>query len=80
MLVGAAADFGIGALDADLPMTNPTLCTLLTPESVADARRLIVLLGRRYVQYANKTHRRTGTGTAWDSHYKSALITPYAPA
>ena len=63
MLVGAAADFGIGALDADLPMTNPTLRTLFTPESMADARRLIVSLGRRHVQYVNNTHRRTGNGT-----------------
>ena len=29
-------------------------------------------LGRRYVQYINKTYRRTGT--LWDSRYKSSLI------
>ena len=34
--------------------------------------RLIIALGRRYVQYINVTYRRTGT--LWDSRYKSALI------
>lgn len=29
-------------------------------------------LGRRYVQYVNKTYRRTGT--LWDSRYKSSLV------
>ena len=32
----------------------------------------IMALGRRYVQYVNKTYRRTGT--LWDSRYKSSLI------
>ena len=40
----------------------------------------MISLGRRYVQYINKTHRRTGT--LWDSCYKSSLIQSdlYLPA
>jgi putative transposase len=34
--------------------------------------QLVISLGRRYVQYINKTYRRTGT--LWDSRYKSSLI------
>ena len=33
---------------------------------------MMILLGRRYVQYINKTHGRTGT--LWDSRYRSSLI------
>ena len=36
------------------------------------APRVIIALGRRYVQYINTTYRRTGT--LWDSRYKSSLI------
>ena len=32
----------------------------------------MISLGRRYVQYINKTYRRTGT--LWDSRYKSSLV------
>ncbi len=35
-------------------------------------RKLMMSLGRRYVQYINRTHARTGT--LWDSRYKSSLI------
>jgi len=45
---------------------------LLTPPRPEDVPRLIISLGRRYVQYINKTYRRTGT--LWDSRYKSSLI------
>lgn len=34
--------------------------------------KLIIALGRRYVQYINRSYRRTGT--LWDSRYKSSLI------
>lgn len=34
--------------------------------------KLIIALGRRYVQYINVTYRRTGT--LWGSRYKSSLI------
>lgn len=45
---------------------------LLTPRQAESVPRLIIALGRRYVQYINKTYRRTGT--LWDSRYKSSLI------
>ena len=45
---------------------------LLTPPSGEAVSRLIMALGRRYVQYVNKTYRRTGT--LWDSRYKSSLV------
>ena len=45
---------------------------LLTPQQAESVPRLIIALGRRYVQYINKTYRRTGT--LWDSRYKSSLI------
>ena len=34
--------------------------------------KLIISLGRRYVQYVNRSYRRTGT--LWDSRYKSSLV------
>ena len=45
---------------------------LLTPKKAAEVPRLIISLGRRYVQYINTTYRRTGT--LWDSRYKSSVI------
>jgi len=45
---------------------------LLTPARAALVPRLMISLGRRYVQYINTTYRRTGT--LWDSRYKSSLI------
>jgi putative transposase len=45
---------------------------LLTPKKAAAVPRLITSLGRRYVQYINRSYRRTGT--LWDSRYKSSLI------
>ncbi len=45
---------------------------LLTPKQPQDVTRLIISLGRRYVQYINKTYRRTVT--LWDSRYKSSLV------
>ncbi len=45
---------------------------LLTPETGESVPRLIMSLGRRYVQYINRTYRRSGT--LWDSRYKSSLI------
>ena len=45
---------------------------LLTPKDAEAVPRLIIGLGRRYVQYINTTYRRTGT--LWDSRYKSSLI------
>ena len=45
---------------------------LFTPKTAADVPRIVISLGRRYVQYVNKTYRRTGT--LWDSRYKFSLI------
>jgi len=45
---------------------------LLTPEKAENVPKLMISLGRRYVQYINKSYRRTGT--LWDSRYKSSLI------
>ena len=45
---------------------------LLTPPDTGAVSRVIISLGRRYVQYINRTYRRTGT--LWDSRYKSSLV------
>ena len=59
------------ALHAYVLMTNH-VHLLLTPPSAKAVSHLIMSLGRRYVQYINKTYRRTGT--LWDSRYKSSLV------
>lgn len=59
------------ALHAYALMTNH-VHLLLTPKKAEAVPRLIIALGRRYVQYINVTYRRTGT--LWDSRYKSSLI------
>lgn len=58
-------------LHAYVLMTNH-IHLLLTPPTAEAVANLFVFLGRRYVQYFNKTHRRTGT--LWDSRYKSSLV------
>ncbi|MGH8468364.1 MAG: transposase [Gammaproteobacteria bacterium] len=45
---------------------------LLTPKNAPTVPKLVISLGRRYVQYINRQYRRTGT--LWDSRYKSSLI------
>lgn len=59
------------ALHAYVLMTNH-VHLLLTPPSAEAVSQLVMSLGRRYVQYINKTYRRTGT--LWDSRYKSSLV------
>ena len=59
------------ALHAYALMTNH-VHLLITPERSDAVPRVIIALGRRYVQYINTTYRRTGT--LWDSRYKSSLI------
>jgi putative transposase len=59
------------ALHAYVLMTNH-VHLLITPTRAEAVSRLIMSLGRRYVQYINKTCGRTGT--LWDSRYKSSLI------
>ena len=59
------------ALHAYVLMTNH-VHLLLTPKQAERVPQLIISLGRRYVQYINRSYRRTGT--LWDSRYKSSLI------
>jgi putative transposase len=58
-------------LHAYVLMTNH-VHLLLTPKKAISVPRLIMSLGRRYVQYINRTHGRTGT--LWDSRYKSSVV------
>ncbi len=60
-----------GRLHAYALMTNH-VHLLLTPPDAGAVPRLMISLGRRYVQYINRSYRRTGT--LWDSRYKSSLI------
>jgi putative transposase len=59
------------ALHAYVLMTNH-VHLLLTPMDAKAVPGLLISLGRRYVQYINRTYRRTGT--LWDSRYKSSLV------
>ena len=59
------------ALHAYALMTNH-VHLLVTPRRVALVPKLLIALGRRYVQHINATHQRTGTLS--DSRYKSSLI------
>ena len=59
------------ALHAYVLMSNH-VHLLLTPRKAQDVPKLIISLGRRYVQYVNRSHGRTGT--LWDSRYKSSLV------
>ena len=59
------------ALHAYVLMTNH-VHLLVTPKRAEDIPRLVMAIGRRYVQTINTTYRRTGT--LWDSRYKSSLI------
>ena len=58
-------------LHAYVLMTNH-VHLLLTPEKADTVPQLLISLGRRYVQYFNRTYKRTGT--LWDSRYKSSLV------
>jgi len=66
----ALAEFDC-ALHAYVLMTNH-VHLLLTPKKAQAVPKLIISLGRRYVQYVNRSYRRTGT--LWDSRYKSSLV------
>ena len=69
--LGEALKEAHAALHAYALMTNH-VHLLLTPRRAAAVPKLVISLGRRYVQYINTTYRRTGT--LWDSRYKSSLI------
>nr|WP_245531964.1 transposase [Desulfobacter postgatei] len=45
---------------------------LLTPKSSGSAGDLLKRLGQRYVQYINRTYRRTVT--LWEGRYRSCLV------
>jgi putative transposase len=65
----------LGERGMQTPRQGPAdqyLHLLLTPKKAEAVQKLIISLGRRYVQYINRTHRRTGT--LWDSRYKSSLV------
>ncbi len=49
-----------------------TPLTLLTPDKPDSCSLLMKHLGQRYVQYINKTYRRSGT--LWEGRFKSCLI------
>ena len=59
------------ALHAYVLMTNH-VHLLLSPKKAEAVPRLIMSLGRRYVQHINRTHGRTGA--LWDSRYKSSVV------
>jgi putative transposase len=69
--LGEALKESGAALHAYVLMTNH-VHLLITPKQPEDVSRIVISLGRRYVQYINKTYRRTGT--LWDSRYKSSLV------
>ena len=52
-------------------MTN-LVHLLFTPERAVSIPRIIIAFGQRYLQYINRTYRRTGA--LWDSRYNSSLI------
>lgn len=58
-------------LHAYVLMTNHTHL-LMTPARADGISWVMQSLGRRYVQYINKTYRRTGT--LWESRHKASLV------
>lgn len=58
------------AIHAYVLMTNH-VHLLLTPETCDGPAGLMKNLGQRYVQYVNRTYRRTGT--LWEGRYRSCL-------
>jgi putative transposase len=69
--LGEALKEAEAQLHAYVLMTNH-VHLLLTPARAARVPALLMSLGRRYVQYVNRSYRRTGT--LWDSRYKSSLV------
>jgi putative transposase len=66
----AACDCGC-AIHAYVLMTNH-VHLLITPTETGAPARLMQSLGRRYVQYANRFYRRTGS--LWEGRYKSSVV------
>ncbi|UZJ45317.1 transposase [Marinimicrobium sp. C6131] len=59
------------ALHAYVLMSNH-VHLLLTPSDESGVARMMQALGRRYVQYFNKSYERTGT--LWEGRYRSTLV------
>ncbi len=59
------------AIHAFVLMTNH-VHLLVTPNNEIGVSRMMQALGRKYVQYFNFTHGRTGT--LWEGRYKSTLV------
>ena len=59
------------SLHAYVLMTNH-VHLLMTPSTPEGISRVMQLLGNRYVQYVNRTYRRTGT--LWEGRHKSSLV------
>jgi putative transposase len=66
----AAADWHC-ALHAYVLMTNH-VHLLVTPETETGIAKLMQAVGRRYVQYINRSYKRTGS--LWEGRYKSSVI------
>jgi len=66
----SAADYRC-AIHAYVLMSNH-VHLLLTPETPEGPSRLMQSVGRRYVQYINRTYRRTGT--LWEGRFKSSVV------
>ncbi len=71
--LGVALEKTGAHLHAYVLMTNHAHL-LITPKAAEDIPRLVMAIGRRYVQTINQTYRRTGP--LWDSRYKSSLVQP----
>jgi len=69
-LAEACRRYGVD-LHAYVLMTNHTHL-LMTPACPEGISRVMQSLGRRFVQYMNKTYRRTGT--LWESRHKASLV------
>jgi putative transposase len=59
------------SIHAYVLMTNH-VHLLLTPKKSDSAANLMKRLGQRYVQYINRTYKRTGT--LWDGRFRSSII------
>lgn len=66
----SAADYRC-AVHAYVLMTNH-VHLLVTSETPQGTSRLMQSVGRRYVQYVNRTYRRTGT--LWEGRFKSSVV------
>lgn len=59
------------AIHSYVLMTNH-VHVLLTPDKAESVGQMMKKLGQRYVQYVNRTYRRSGT--LWEGRYRSCLI------